>query len=248
MNNLLKFELKKLFTTKSFYVCLILSAVFIILNGMAVHNLIKDGQEIVNSGFLFAKKAINNGNVLILSGIFVALFVCEDETSGTIKNIYAKGYSRTQVFIAKFIVSLSGVLLMTFVSILSAFLIGTILWKNTIPLPNHYYLTLLTQVIIVMAYHSIFFAISIISGKLGTSIAFNIVGPMLIKVVLSMSDAFLKNNHFKLTNYWLDSFMINLTQEKILLNDVTIAILLCILYAITFSLIGLKLNQKKEIK
>ena len=56
--------------------------------------------------------------------VFVGIFVCEDRVRGTIKNIYARGYSRTSVFLAKFIVSSATSVLLYWLVIAAIYLSG----------------------------------------------------------------------------------------------------------------------------
>ncbi len=249
MGNLIKFEFRKLFKSKSLYICLAVCLGLILLGGLTTKVIIEnvEGDIDLPSKYTMLQGAISSASVTLIAGIFTALFVCEDETSGTIKNIYAKGYSRGRVFISKYIASLVAILIFTLGSMLIAYMFGSSTWPNATASVNNLFLDIIGQVILVIAYHSIFFAISSKLGKTGSSIAFNIVGPMLVSMVLTMADAFLKLDNFKLSSYWIDSLLTNLGQTTVTNQNITTAIVMGIIYSVLFVGVGFTLNKKKEI-
>ena len=249
MNNLIKFEFRKLFKSKSFYICLAVCLGLVLLGGLTTKVIIENSEGNIDlpSKYSMLQGAISSANIVLISGIFTAIFVCEDETLGTIKNIYAKGYSRGSVFISKYITSLVAILIFTFGSMLIAYLFGLLTWPNATTSIDNLFLDIVGQVLSIVAYQSIFFAISSKFGKIGSSIAFNIVGPMLVGMVLTMADAFLKLEDFKLSSYWIDSLLTNLGQTTVISQNITTAIVMGIIYSITFVGVGFMLNKKKEI-
>lgn len=249
MGNLIKFEFRKLFKSKSFYICLAICIGLVLLGGLTTKVIIEnvEGEVDLPSKYSMLQSAISSASITLIAGIFTALFVCEDETSGTIKNIYAKGYSRGSVFISKYIASLVAVLIFTFGSMLIAYLFGKLTWPDVTTSINNLFLDIVGQVLLIIAYQSIFFAISSKLGKTGSSIAFNIVGPLLVSMVLTMADAFLKLEDFKLSSYWIDSLLTNLGQTTVTNQNITAAIVMGIIYSIVFVGVGFTLNKKKEI-
>lgn len=249
MSNLIKFEFRKLFKSKSFYICLAVCVGLVLLGVLTTKVTIEnsDGNIDLPSKYLMLQGAISSANITLVAGIFTALFVCEDEASGTIKNIYAKGYSRGSVFISKYITSLVAILIFTFGSMLIAYLFGLSTWPDITTSIDNLFLDIVGQVLLIIAYQSIFFAISSKLGKTGSSIAFNIVGPMFVSMVLTMADAFFKLEDFKLSAYWIDSLLTNLGQTTVTNQNIIIAIVMGVIYSIIFVGIGFMLNKKKEI-
>ncbi len=249
MNKLIKFEFRKLYKSKSFYICLAVCLGLVLLGGLTTKVIMAnvEGEVDLPSKYTMLQDAISLASVTLIAGIFTALFVCEDDTSGTIKNIYAKGYSRGSVFISKYIASLVAILIFTFGSMLIGYIFGKSTWPNATTSIDNLLLDIVGQVLLIMAYHSIFFAISSKLGKTGSSIAFNIVGPMLVSIVLTMADAFLKLEDFKLSSYWIDSLLTNLGQTTVTKQNIITAIVMGIIYSILFVGIGFSLNKKKEI-
>ena len=102
MNNLIKFEFRKLFKSKSFYICLLICIGLVLLSGLTTKIMV-ESREVIDlpSKYSMLQGAVSFGNITLISAIYTALFVCEDESSNTLKNIYAKGYTRGNVFISK---------------------------------------------------------------------------------------------------------------------------------------------------
>lgn len=248
MKNLIKFEFRKLFKMKSFYICLAISMALIFLNYLTTKAIFKDNIENIPTptGLSMLKNTIGFANLTMILAIFIALITCEDNTLGTIKNIYSKGYSRAKVYFSKYIVSLTAVLIYLLVTMLFSYILGTTTWTSG-EMENNYIYAILAQIIIVIAYHALFFMVSTILKKIGASIAINIIGPTLISLFLAMTDAFLKIDKFMLSSYWLDSLLSSLKATNIANKSITTSILCGIIYSIVFVITGLFFNKKEEI-
>lgn len=250
MKRLVQFEFRKLGKSKHFYICLMVCIGLVLLGGLTSKIILEnsDGEMVTPTGLSMLKGALASANVTLIMGIFIALFVCEDETFGTNKTIYAKGYTRIGVFFSKYIVSLSAVLVFSFASMGIAYLFGQSIWPSELIFDKTYALSIIGQVILVIAYHSLFFVLSSKIGKTGSSIAFNIVCPMLISMILTMGDAFLKLENMKISNYWIDSLFSTLQQSEVSMNHFVLSLLFGIVYTSIFIGIGMIVNKKKEIK
>ncbi|MGM9970211.1 MAG: ABC transporter permease [Anaeroplasma sp.] len=249
MKELINFEFRKLFKSKSFFICLAVCLGLVLLGGLTTKVLLENsnGEIATPNALSMLKGVIGSANVVLISGIFTALFVCEDDTSGTIKNIYSRGYSRRDVFLSKYIVSLVSILIFTLSSMILSFLFGSVTWPSELGIQNTYVITIIAQIVMVIAYHAVFFAISSKIGKIGSSIAFNIVGPMFVSMVLGMVDAFLKLEENKISGYWIDSLLSSLQQTSVTNSVITSAIILGIVYSVIFIVIGIRINKKKEV-
>ena len=106
MRKLLRFEFRKLFRQKSFYSCNILLLIFIFLSAVISKVVVDNAEELtvpLPTTFEMVRSALQGGNVILILGVFTALFVCSDYTDGTMKNIYDKGYGRTNVYFSELI-------------------------------------------------------------------------------------------------------------------------------------------------
>lgn len=247
MKNLLKFEMHKLFRQKSFYICTIVMLTFsfisLLLNKMISN---QDTTLVGNlSGLGSMLSAFNSSNLTMVGGIFLALFVCGDFDAQTIKNVYSRGFSRNQVFLSKWIVGIIALISMFFMTLLFSFIAGNIMFGNQAEVGNYIGL-FIGQFILVIAYGSFVFMISILLKRVGVSIALAILGPSLISTVLSLADAVLKLDSFSFAKYWLDGFAADLVSLGIDSTRLLTCIILSVIYAMAFVLVGLFMNKKME--
>ncbi|MBO4219856.1 MAG: ABC transporter permease [Clostridia bacterium] len=251
MKKLICFEFRKLFRSKYFYIITAVSVLFVLLSGLtskAISDAIIENGETVQpySAYLFTKSALG-GTYTLFVAIFVALFATEDSTSGTLKNIYAKGYTRNQVYFSKYLVSLISVLVISAVTVLFAYSYSYSIWGNDLKPTDHVFLIFVGQFLGIAAYHAIFFAISTTFGKVGSAIALNIIGPMAVALVLGLGDAFIKSENTKLTSFWVDSLFSNFTTSDSNQKMLGIGIVFFTVYIAAAILIGSLVNRKKEI-
>ena len=248
MKNILKFEFHKLFRQKSFYVCSAIMVVFSVIGIMITKSLAENNPELITgnlSGLSALLSAITSANFIMISGIFIALFVCTDHDNQTIKNIYSRGFSKTKVYISKLIVCLCAVIVMLAITLGVSYISGASTFGNE--LGNGNYLALiLGQIPLVIAYSTLVFAISSIFRKVGTSIALAILGPSLINTVLNLLDSMLKTDKFKLSSYWLDSFTTDLTALTTSTTRLIICAVICAVYTVIFISVGLYFSKKQE--
>ena len=182
----------------------------------------------------------------MLLGIFTALYCCDDVSNNTMKNIYSKGYSRAKVFFAKYIVSLSASLIVAIAFFLISFMLGKVLGNADEAITGTFAGSIILQLLVVVGYHAVYFSLAMIIGKVGGSVALNIVGPMLVFTVLSLLASLLKID-FDFSEFWLDSVINPLSNGNIDGNLIIKAVLMPLLYSSVFVTAGYFMNRKKEM-
>lgn len=247
MKNLLKFEFRKLFKQKSFYICtavmLVISYMGLLLNKtMASNPEMNMPMPSVLSALL---SAINSSNFTLICGIFIALFVCTDYDQQTIKNVYSRGFSRSNVYFAKYVVSVFSTVVMFAVTLIFNFASAATMFEKTTETGNYVGL-IIGQLLYCIAYSSFVFAVSLIVKKVGVSIALAILGPSLIGTVINLADVFLKIENFKIGSYWLNGFANDLTTIATSSSRLIVCIVFSIIYALLFVVIGSLINKKQE--
>ena len=287
MGNMLKFECRRLFKKPSFYVCLGLCAVFTILtiavsranfNDMLKYYSSSVGDEysyysLENMKETFAKNfspdmlALNNTGISMMStimAIFMGIFVCEDRVRGTIKNIYARGYSRTDVFLAKFIVaSVTATLIFTAITLV-AYISGWIMFATkpfeVTPLKvNGIWLLILGKFVAILGVTALYFMLSELIGTTGFSIAANIflpsvasmilyIGLELIYFVASKGDNFNYEAVMKIAEYWIYSLASSGFAEEMKVEDYVGHLCASGGYVILFGFLSWLIARKKQVK
>lgn len=240
MLKLFKFEFRKLFQSKAFYTCIIALLLYVLIP--IIVNKIND---VSFSRYLLLKESIPAILFPIIIGVFIAIYVTEDDESGAIKNIYSKGYNRTKVFITKYVVSLCGVLLMILITSIISYLIGFMFWKNDLSYKDTWLDIYLKKTVLVIAFHSVFYAITSFFSKLTASIIVNILGPFIVLVVLNLIDSIV-NSNIKGEGLYLSKY--ELTNLLLLPSTDSVNIyLVCVIYIAVSIVIGYILNRRKEV-
>lgn len=247
MKNLLKFEFHKLLKQKSFYNCTIIMLALSFF-GVLLNRSLADNAELnitmpsVMSALL---SAVNTSSFTLICGIFIVLFVCTDYDQQTIKNVYSRGFSRSNVYFAKYIVCVFSTIVMFAIMLIFTYGIGKSILDGVIETGN--YVGLISgQLLFCIAYSSFVFSVSLIVKKVGISIALAILGPSLIGTVINLLDSFLKIDNFKISSYWLNDFINDLTYLATDNARLSICMILSIIYAVVFVSVGYLISKKQE--
>ena len=246
MKNLLKFEFHKLLRQKSLYIC---TAVILalLLVGVVITKAVAGNPDFAAPNAVEVMLgAVSSSNFAMVCGIFIALFVCADFDQTTIKNVYSHGYSRGAVYFSKLIAALSAAAVMFALTVAAGFVAGNVTFGGNASAGGAV-VPLAGQFLYVCAYAAFVFAVSISARKVGVSVALAILGPALVSTALSLVDALLKFDGFKLADYWLDGFSADLSSVLTQGARLAVCIALCAVYAAAFAAAGYVLNKKREI-
>ena len=249
MGKLLKFEFRKLFRQKSFYVCCALLLLFVFLSAaimkLAAENT-EDASYRLPAAADLLRSSLQGANATLIAGIFTALFVCADHSYDTLKNIYAKGYTRTSVYFSKLTAVLASAALFCAVTWCGGFACGKWLLDGG-GFGAELFGALAAQLLVVFGYTALFFALATVIQKTGGSIAACIVGPMLFSLLFTAVDTVINSQTFDLSDYWLDSLFAGLAQTGAAGETLLTAVLLSALYAVIFTAAGVLFHRKQAV-
>lgn len=245
MKNILKFEFDKLFRQRSFYICSFITMALLIINILSTNIQMKDAEEINVFGWSYAAKAAGISSFQMIAGIFTVLFVCDEFEQNTLKNIYSKGYGRGSVYIGKYISSLFAMLIIFTANTALAFVLSSVLWETGSI--GKYPFLILCQLAVLIAYHALIYAISIILEKTGSSIAFSILGPMIIVLIFGFADKFFKLKDFKFADHWLDSLMTKSADIGSSVGELSAVLVFALIYTFVFFIVGFTANKRKQL-
>ncbi len=248
MKNLFKFEFRKLFRQKSFYICTaVIVAMALLVLAMNKVTLVQSGPATPMPAPVQAVlSTISSSTFTMVCGIFIALFICTDYDNQTIKNIYARGFSKEKVYLAKFITSMIATTIMFAVTLIVSYVVSSCLFNGTAEKGNYVGL-FIGQLVYCLTYSAFVFSISFALRKVGVSIAVAIVGPGIITLVLTLLDSFLKLKTFKITSYWFDGFITDFSTLATTDTRLITCILLSLAYCALFVLPGIFLGKKKDV-
>lgn len=252
MKKLLKLEFRKLRTQKSFYICIVImiAMLFIsVLTAKLMNVLSEDifGEATGGSGIDSVIDAVTSSYFTIIAGIFTVLFVCLDFDQQILKNIYAKGYSRTKVYFAKLITVIIATTVMFLLVNISAFIIGASFFTVG-DAGNYKFLALVfTQYLGAMANVILAFAIASVFRKNGASIAAIIVFPLVVNLALSLLDILFKLEKVSLGDFWIASVISDASVLSVSGGRLFACLGIAIGYSCLFTMIGLYFNKKVEL-
>ena len=251
MGNLLKLEFTKLKKQKSFYICTIIMVALLLLSALTANALMNASPELAEqftaSGISSFVSGLNDSSFTLIASIFVVLFICEDYASQTVKNIYARGYSRKEVYLSKLISALISTTVMFVIVEIAAFTVGTVFFGLG-EVGNFKFLALIgTQYVVAMANIALTFAVASVIRKNGGAIAGIILAPMLVGVVTGLADSFLKFEDFSLTSLWLSNFLSDVSVLTVSAERIITCLVGSIIYIPLFVIAGLYYNKKIEL-
>ena len=255
MKELVKLEFRKLARSKSMYICLAIMLGFILLSAVAYKILIASAIDLGEVGaqfnnidvISFTLTTLSNANFFIILGIIAAITFCFDFEEGTIKNIIARGYSRTSLFFAKVLNIICSTTFMFICSFAFSFGVGAIFFG----VGNSNIASMLgligIQYLICLAYAMFFTFLSALIKKKAAAIAINIVAPLAVTVLLTVVDAIIKSETFSIANYWLDGMIINVSALGASTAFILTAIIGSLIYLAIFISLGVLVSRKTEV-
>ena len=219
MYHLLKLEFHRLFRSKTFYICLAAS-LFMVFVSVLTNKLLFAAIDTDELGEAFGMafeaptalstfKGFGTAYLSMILAVFITLFVTEDYSSNTIKNIYAKGYSRDLVFFAKFLSSLAASLIFIVASAILSLILGKAFFGEFGEAGHFFAGSVVATFFVLIAYHTVFFFIAICMRKLGGALSISLVGPTALGLILSLISA-ATSSKVDLTQYWLDGCLTKL--------------------------------------
>jgi ABC-2 type transport system permease protein len=274
MINLLRAEIYKLLKSKAFYICcliciagtLIVGFTYDFLQKNMTPEMLEQIYDTSNSGFnasvpsnlfpdtmdgqFMLSQAFAGNTLQLILAVFVSLFVASEFTTGTIKNMVAKGFSRWKIYFAKLLTVWIASLIMMFVAALSAVLIGTILWgfgDIADGLGKNIFTFFGLQILLCFALTAVFITIAIAVRSNGGSIAINICMIAFAALVTSLLDAMLPDGK-TISQYWIQNNIVAVSTLSFTTKQITQSLWISISYLVVFVLLGGFTFQQKDIK
>ena len=252
MSRMIKFELSKLKNQKSLFICtgVMIASLFInVLTYWAMINLsdgafggMEDMGIILGIDMISSMlQAANNGSLTLIAGIVVAIFVCSDYSQGTIKNVIARGYSRTKVYFAKLIAVSAMVVGMFLVCLIFGFLFGLMFFGFDAPESARWLGILAVQLVATAAFAAFAFFFAALFRKMAPSIILIIVVPTVVQLILTLVDIFAETNF---SDYWITSLFTSLITVSVSTSRIIISLVISLAYTALFAVSGWALGRK----
>lgn len=245
MGKLLKTEFRKLLQQKSLYICLGIVVLLIAVSIMLFAS--EDTQDVQGLGSYLLLSAFSGSGTDILLPILVALLVCGDFKSGSVKLIVARGYSRTAVYCSKFIMVFVITLILGVVSWCAALIFISAFLHCTVTLTLRILLILILQIHVMFIIGVITFFIAILARKSSVAIAGGLVVPIVGTILISLIDSLHGNRNFSLNNYWIFTFLEELSNQAVATDVMLRCVLVSFVCDVILFGVGLKIFSKSDV-
>lgn len=260
MKKLLRFELRRIFLQKSFYVCslimlvgcvLMISMFFAVRNtsAMSADGLIVAANKGIDfTGKYFMMTAVSGSSIGTILAIFISLYICGNFSSGTIKNILSRGYSRNKLLVVSNIASFTVAVIMTFICLVCGFVMGSLLGKIGTGWSAGLIPILLAQLLTVIAFTSVYTAVAFLVRKTGAAIAVSILISIVTSLVASLLDVLLfKDAAFKTSDYLLTQVLTNVSSISVSSEILAKSIICAAVYLLIGLFISFVAFRKREV-
>lgn len=268
MFNLLSGEFYKWKKSKSFWACLIaaIAMVLLIFFSYIWALQIQNGQVENGTGGVYVNGDVSEigildiigevssaGVNLIFLGIFICIWVVGEFSHGAIKNVAGKGYSRKKVFLAKYMSSVAGVLLMSII-IFSVMVVAGAVMIGTDGINAAFFKDLFRFVGIRLMLNVAFTGIIVAASELVRNMASAISVAMVIVALSGMISSGLDLLFYKLsldiraTKYWVLDVISECPMGPVDMEYLKRAIFVTVIWTVLSLAIGALHFQKADIK
>lgn len=256
MGRLIRFELIKMFKQISFYICggcIMLFSVLSVCIGIFTKNLLGDMVGLFGdmpSGYKYTVAAMNSCNYTVILAIVICIGICVDYSRKTFKNIWARGYTRTEVFLAKEISAVLAALVYGLLSMVLSFIVGTLAFGVGDGWDGLTFLSLLMQLVIGIAFASVFVSVAFFVKNLAAALVINILGVSLISLGATIIELIgdFYDVDIEVKKYLLTTNLTNLSSySSMSMENVCMAFLCSVGFIVSFMFLAWLKLRKDEL-
>lgn len=259
MIGLLRSDFYKLFRTKAFYICGILAAALAALDVIMVNSTMDPGMQAYASLMGYSGTyALARGivQVNLFAAIMISMFIPNEFSFGTIKNIASRGISRANIYLSKVIAGAVITIIYTVVCAAVSFTAGSIMW-GTGELTRAIYLDISRMLglflLAEISLQCIFVMIGFFVRRTGGTVATNLGIIMIVPTLISLFINYAALNWFKFENflfekYWPSTYTATFASLYIDQADINIGLIVCACYIVASIAVGIFFFYKRDIK
>lgn len=274
MLNLTRAEFYKLSKSRTFYVCCLLGIAMSLImaatlglmqemmkaltpevlekmGGMGFNMGVGNSIDSINvelSGASLLSQTFTGNSIQVLMAIFISVFVATEFSCGAMKNIAAKGFSRTKIYLSKLTAVSLGSIALMLISCVASVLCGTIFWGFGDGIELKGLLIFLgMQLLMQIALAALFTMVAMIFRSHAASIAINL-GLIMFVPLLFQLIALILQKESGLADLWLVQNIINLSTFSPLQSDIIKGLIASGVYLVLSTVIGCLAFRKQDIK
>ncbi|MDR0500539.1 MAG: ABC transporter permease [Coriobacteriales bacterium] len=268
MLRLTKYEFKRLFHSKSFWIFLAIVVFFsafqivIMANSTALTNSVSLGMLEVDTtdGNLLNDESIQllgidglisgaGDHLITLLPILLSIFIASDFSNKTLRNVVAKGYAKYQVYLAKFFCACFATTIFVIISSVIASVLSSILWgfSNAIIDYGKTASIFLAKLMSFYGLTSITVLVSMTVQNIGGSVAINIVITRFAPYILTSVATLLGEEINAFSKYEISTVINSLPDTSAEFSAVCFAFLVSIVYLAISNAVGTYVFQKRDL-
>ncbi|MCR5457140.1 MAG: ABC transporter permease [Clostridiales bacterium] len=269
MLSILKGEFRKIFTSKSLIVCVSILGGMAFLNAFSTYLLYSgfgllgdSAPEVIERPFReILLGSMTSNSFFILLSVFLAIWNLRDYTTGSIKNMIAKGCSRNSIYFAKYIVTLVVTLAYTLVNALVTVGFSAIFMKFTGGFTFEVFEFFMLDIFMVLTLATVYFGFIMLTQKLAPAIIINLMLGSVIQIICVVIDLIVNSETMLFQTLHLET-AITMTlggsslssailqgifnTPEIGANFMLHMLIVCVIYIALFITVSYLVNRKKE--
>ena len=210
LSKVLAFEMRKAFHSKRFLLWTILSIALsclylLITYVMYIANTGEIKETFTENGVMSIMKFFSTSPVCFCIAMFICDFICDDFSSGILKNVFSKGYTRKTVFTGKLVSSGIIAVVMSVLSSVAVFLLSTVLFNDMGTIEPINILQYIILTLGIVAFANLFTMLCTLFKKSAPAVAISILALVLLPIGISMavSNLHLDKLPFDISYVWL---------------------------------------------
>ncbi len=200
-----------------------------------------------NNGLTGMMSALSNIYIVVAFAAFAAVFICGDFGNGTIKNVLTKGYSRGEVYFAKYIVCMVTSIVYALIAFLAGFLTGTLMWNigegwsiKVLPM-------MLIQLLVMASYSTFFCFLAALFKRTGPVLVTSIAFPIVLPMILTLIELIINKRDVLISDYWLNGAFSLVSSTSTDAKEIITAVAVAVVYGIIFTICGWLLSRRREV-
>lgn len=170
------------------------------------------------SGISMLEMAFAGDVIQTLLAVLVSIFVCSEFSGGAIKSIASRGFSRTKIYTAKYLVCIIAGAILSVITLLTSFLAGTLLWEvgeTGADFVSNLFTFLGVQFLLIAALVGLMVLVAMVLRNTGASIAVNVCIIMFASIIFSLVDLVIDHEKIKVADYWIGNIMVNIASLSV---------------------------------
>jgi len=265
MPKVLAADFYKLARSKAFWICSAVGVAISILMVVAMKAMInhalsggagtrgyQEGQAMAQSASAVwaITQFLPQNFIIVLAGVFAAIFITAEFGYGTMKNTLSRGAERLHVFASKFLISTLAALVMFALSLLALVIAGSIAWgfdPQGAVSAGGFAAMIGLQALLLVGFVALFTFLGMTIRSTGGAIATNIIAVMMVSTLLSALNA-LFSATLDFSSYWLGGAVSTLATTSLVTRDVVRGIIVALVWGVVSLVAGGWLFRRQDVK